>query len=425
MSEHDTTASKISVVMSTQTTYPATGTSVLSPPSSEGNVPWKLILVRSNQNSEQLSWFVSVYSDQAPLTRCKTTNFGFMATQPPVAVQGLPTPAPMTENGEPSRSPSALNRPLSILHTINKSSRHTQPTASIPKNSHRGQKVTLTESEVLAAPSVSPAPIPDPAASSDFAIPSPSDASISGSHSKTGVQVSPTDHASTQSDREPPKGQEPSSAFTTMEASATITNIAGTSPAIQPAQPITFEHSLVLRPISSGTYVLQSGLSLVPGDPGTVFSGTTYSLLPSATALVIDSTTIAVPQASSSSLNHPNGGPQVSLKSDEVVYEGKTLAMTSTLTLGSGSVITRLALGTNTNGQTILLGDTLTLSPSNGLSRFAIPSSQGVNVVTPSLPAATSPVSTSIESNSSSSRFQWCLSTLLITFVAIIKMLAS
>jgi hypothetical protein len=51
------------------------------------------------------------------------------------------------------------------------------------------------------------------------------------------------------------------------------------------------------------------------------------------------------------------------LSGSKLLVNGHTLAMNSTITLGSGSVITRVALATDTAGRTVLLGDSITRAP--------------------------------------------------------------
>ena len=55
--------------------------------------------------------------------------------------------------------------------------------------------------------------------------------------------------------------------------------------------------------------------------------------------------------------------PEVSVTDGHVLVQGHTLDMNETVTLGSGSVVTRVALKTNGEGETIFYGDTITTSP--------------------------------------------------------------
>lgn len=72
---------------------------------------------------------------------------------------------------------------------------------------------------------------------------------------------------------------------------------------------------------------------------------------------------------------------EASVIDGRVVVDGHVLAINSTLTLGSGNVLTRLAITTNNVGVTLLLGDMITtaiqtsLPPANHSSRLQLQSS--------------------------------------------------
>lgn len=414
--------SQTTVIAKTQITYSATGSSLLSPPASEGTIPWRLVPVYTTLDSSQLSWFVSVYSAQAPLTKCKITTLGAMVTRPPVAVHGVPTQASATEPQKHSQQVSAYTRPLNTLDTIIGSSSQSRPVETHIQGTPTGQKVASTTFGETSAQRGSSLPLTAPIASSSHQIGTESEKSPDKTRTDTSTSKVSSDQASPRSDR---ASRRPGQHIETVleKSLAAATTKLGSSPTHQKTlQPVTLENGLALRPMSSGGYALRSGRSLIPGNTATV-SGTTYALLSSEAGLLINGETTEVPSSPQSKPGQPDDGLKVSKKSGKIVFEGKTLGMTSTLTVGSGTVITRLALGTNSMGQTILLGDSITLSTSDNLSRFAVPSSEGPAATTPSIPPAQTTVQSSISSSGASKCPRWSTWTLFSAILAVIAML--
>lgn len=136
-----------------------------------------------------------------------------------------------------------------------------------------------------------------------------------------------------------------------------------------------------------GEYTVGSK-TLLPHGPAITLSGKVYSLLPSATALVVDGRTSVIASDVSEIPKAAQQLPSVSVMSGNVLINGHTLTMSSTLTLGSGRVVTKVALKTNSMGQTVLIGDSTTKSQvrsdesSHRVSSF------------PALPSAAKPIST-------------------------------
>lgn len=386
--------------MRTQTTYSATGVSILPPPTAEGSFSWHLLPVYSSQDSGQFEWFRSVYSDQPAFTKCQSTHMGFLVTRPPVAVQAN-TLVPVSSTGESLQHNPALTESLSTLNTIRESSVPNLPTDTRSRTFLKAHSLKLTASLAATRQLATSVPPPQTSSAKGHNNASPSVLSKSGRVSRT--QSTP------RSDRVVPEIGQPTQASITMPVSTSSEKPAIRPTIIQKTQALTLEDSLVLQPMASGGYAIRSGPTLMPGESGVVVSGTAYSLLSPASALLVNDKTIPIPGVPSNAPTHTDHNPKISARSSEVLFQGKTLAMTSTLTLGSGSVITRLALGTDSDGHTLLLGDTLTLAPTNGLSRFAIPSSStpDVTVVVPSHPAASKLVSSSTTSNSASRNVRW------------------
>ena len=173
----------------------------------------------------------------------------------------------------------------------------------------------------------------------------------------------------------------------------------------QQGPPVTISGDTVATPVASGAYVLQNGLTLSPGGQEAVESGTTYSLLSSGHGLVINAHTVPISTSSAAASQDVGGLTVASLDNGRVLVDGHTLGMSSTLTLGSGSVITRVALTTNRAGQTVVLDDSNTkasvrsLSSSKGIGDRPVKSSS----VHSSIVAPTSNVTLAPSSSSTTS----------------------
>ena len=125
---------------------------------------------------------------------------------------------------------------------------------------------------------------------------------------------------------------------------------------------VTLPGHMLATPVASNDLVLNAGPTLQPGSPGATVSGTTYSIPSSTAALVVNGHTFPIADASRASAPGHESLPGVTLANGHVLFNGQTLQIHSTATFGSGLVVTRLALTTNSVGQTFLLGDSITRS---------------------------------------------------------------
>lgn len=146
--------------------------------------------------------------------------------------------------------------------------------------------------------------------------------------------------------------------------------------------------------VTSGT----NATTTTDGRPGEVRESQLHGRPTPVTGRHGVSTLQGPPAVSESASSHP----RVSRENGHFVFQGHTLAITSTLTIKSGLAITRLALGTDSVGNTVLLGDSTTLSsPIMNMSIYAVPStSEGVAAGTPSISSMSTaaPSSTAIKS---------------------------
>ena len=110
--------------------------------------------------------------------------------------------------------------------------------------------------------------------------------------------------------------------------------------------------------IGSGSYVLEGGPTVIPGGSAVVFSGTTYSALSSGTAIVINGQTIRPTMKSTDDVQVVHGLTVENAGGSKVLVDGHTLAMSATLIIGSGSIFTRVALTTDSDGNTFVMGYT-------------------------------------------------------------------
>ena len=120
---------------------------------------------------------------------------------------------------------------------------------------------------------------------------------------------------------------------------------------------ITMEGSTVTGDRRS-EYKVGSDTLLVNG-PAITLSGSVYSLATSDTALVEDGKTTTLAAQPSRAPTITQGLPDVSVTGGRVLVDGQTLLIGSTITLGSGTVATRVFLKTNSAGQTELVGYSL------------------------------------------------------------------
>ena len=112
--------------------------------------------------------------------------------------------------------------------------------------------------------------------------------------------------------------------------------------------------------VGSKSHVLEGGPTLIPSGSPVVFSGTTYSALSSGTGIVINGQTIRTTMKPTDNIQVVHGLTLETAGGSKVMVDGHTLAMSATLTLGSGSVFTRVALTTDKDGNTFVMGYTAT-----------------------------------------------------------------
>ena len=408
------------IIMNSYRTYSATGNSFESAPTTDGGIRWTLEGISAMQGPFQQAWFRSVYSNEPRLSECEPTQALFAATRPPVAVEGW-TLLQATRTGKSQHAQPTMNGPLHTLGTITHSN---APIQARPTSTEPGMTVNVSEEPSRVPATSEPPVVMGFSKASDTTSPPLPHTSAVNSLIAPGNKASASGPDSSGTDRASQRKVQPTKVSVIDHGSK---NSAATLPhksqpsrtTAHPVPQITLENSQVVQPIPSGGYALRSGPSLVPGGPATVFSGTTYSLLQSGGAIIVNSQTIPIPKVSAKAVGTSHDLQEISMKGSKVLYEGHTLAFTSTLTLGSGNVVTRLALGTNSVGQTVLLGDSVTLSRSNGLSRYAVPSSSSdQTVVVPKIPSK-SPDPPSSTSKSASNSIPWIVSMLPMMMVAI------
>lgn len=189
------------------------------------------------------------------------------------------------------------------------------------------------------------------------------------------------------------------------------------------AAPALSINGLTLSAVMSSGYAVD-GHILTPGGPAITAAGKTLSLAPSVAALVVDGQSKVLLSTTQASLrtmvqvtrvgdhlvsanshsrpstksetspeDRPRGTqplgvtgsrtpdgtvrapsqsrdlPELSVNSGQILVEGTTLALSSTITLSSGQGITRVALETNAAGQTVVVGDASMRQPAGYPSR--------------------------------------------------------
>ena len=342
---------------------------------------------------DQLSWFTSVYSDQVPLQECTVTYDGPIYDRPPIALQHMSLVAQASRAAE-STETSPTSTQMRALKTLG-----LLPGLSTTTSLDHDQDSTLlTIGEGRHTSSTNGRPYfasTSQTSGQSISVISESDYAHTSHHSASSSAVNgPSTHAGRPSP-------------TPISYGATITSAGATAPTLLSS--VYTIGSQTSPPGESALRVVDSTLSQASSTSGFVVNGHTGSIsrqqqttasLDTAESTVTTrasikyhqsdsqtletngpaltaphsvsspassgSTTVVTsqdPSMAASSLKNPvtvHGLPSVSIESGHVFVGGKTLVMGSTLTLGTGTIVTQVALGTNSAGRTVLLGDSTT-----------------------------------------------------------------
>ena len=295
--------------------------------------------------STEISWLRSVYPHESALQSCSPTTLFFLQQIPPAALQLMSTLPAYSQHA------SSLQN---IWTTLGGASLTTK--AAPAQTTATGVAPTGTTTRLQEIPS------------SFGSRPSRTERNRPAKVTRVHVATSliPQHH---------------SEGVTNTQLSGSVAEESHSSPsrAAHTSKPIQITIGTDVIEAGSGTEFKIGSKTLFPAGSAVIISSTTYSLAPAATAVVVngrtsalhhtdqaDTTTVHAESASISSTVHSQVVHGVSLQTksgSRVLVNGHTLAMHTTMTLGSGSVITRVALATDTAGRTVLLGDLITKAP--------------------------------------------------------------
>lgn len=368
----------------------------------------------------EVSWFRSVYSDQVALQSCKPTAVMSSNGRPPIALQpwGAFDPAVTTAAEVSTKAVPAPVHTFGRIHgsatqaavkpTSTRTSRQGKQTSStmIAHDPHEPEHATneeeqptsrghLETSSLYAMVGSITVPIPGPIARSS------DDEFGSSAASSTREETATPQAHSKASGPSDVMGSELPSLLTITDSKATTKNKQGGI--------ITLTGRGSATRIRSGGYILGDGQTVSPGGPAATVATVTISIARGGTAVVINGHTSTL---STVRLNPGQvvGDVTVSISRGNVLFHGQTLAITSTLTVGNGSVFTRLALATDSAGHTVLLGDSTTLlvpsgAPSIGsMSDSSMPLPTSSRAFESSVPAQSSQASQSSTSGAQTSQ---------------------
>lgn len=286
-----------------------------------------------------------MYPHEAELQTCKLTTLFFAVNLPPNALHVV------------TALPAFPTQSLSYQDTLATISSDTTITAAMPEQTTSTEQL-LTEPSTQAHDTSSPSSVPPSATAG----PRPH---AEGAKESTGVQN---------------ESSELNAEHSNVERLSSSAGSLGTTTGL--GSPDKTKHVQ----ITIGTSVLTADANnrfhigsetLVPAGTPITISSTTYSLASATTAIVVDGTTSTlrrvIPgqsevidrscEATTSNVASHGGLSVQTLSGSQVLVNGQTLAPNSTLTLGSGSVFTRVVMTTNQDGQTVLVSDSATEAP--------------------------------------------------------------
>ena len=359
-----------------RTVFPYTSAISSLPPYVTGDprgISWGLELTYDSPDPDQIKWLQSKYPDLLPLQECNVENILDSEVVPPGALVAMTLARPITIPSQTStRSASAVLQ--DIWGTLDEHSSSTKPswTQRNTINSQTLYPAVHTAGNTVPA-TASPAPVgfdgqTIPASTKqEHGTPLPNaighSMTFAGSesHDQLGSQISdPDTPVITRSGRE-----------YSLASSGAASIVNGPTSMELPK----YDPTTTLIASHSGVYVLHGDITLSQGGPPRVVSETTYSALRSHFGIGVNGQNIPLTTGSTAAWQDINGLTVAPVNSGGVAVDGYTLDMSTTLTLGSGQHITRVALSTNNLGQTILLGDSITtlssasVGPSTHVSR--------------------------------------------------------
>ncbi|KAK5165396.1 uncharacterized protein LTR77_008925 [Saxophila tyrrhenica] len=313
--------STTTVMMPTSVFYPAASFAYDTVQTATGKgLHWSLHPTYVVAGPLEVSWFRSVYSDQAPLQECKPTSTMGTNGRPPIALQPYGMIGPTVSTAE-AVSTTAQPIPAHTLGRIHGLATQLTESSAATQANDEGDRERQSEHIETANPSEQ--------------------------------TTRPVQHQSyaAHSTRHPPSVTSTSKLEETVRVSRYRTDPASSSK-IATSETTATRHD---KQEPAGTYTIHSGKTTPPG-------GSAVSVPIATIPVVMSGTTVLNSQISPIS-NSPSHAVQVfgnvtlSMTDGNVVFHGQTLVISSTLTIGTGSAITRLALGTDSAGDTVFLGE--------------------------------------------------------------------
>ena len=290
--------------------------------------------------STEISWLRSVYPHESALQSCSPTTLFFLQQIPPAALQLMSTLPAYSQHA------SSLQN---IWTTLGGASLTTK--AAPAQTTATGVAPTGTTTRLQEIPT------------SFGSRPSRTEGNRPAKVTRVHVATSlnPQHH---------------SEGITNTQLSGSVAEESHSSPsrAAHTSKPIQITIGTDVIEAGSGTEFKIGSKTLFPAGSAVIISSTTYSLAPAATAVVVNGRTSALHHTDQVHAGSASTSPEVhsqvvhglsmqTKSGTRVLVDGHTLAMDTTMTLGSGSVITRVALATDTAGRTVLLGDLITKAP--------------------------------------------------------------
>ncbi|KAK3721109.1 hypothetical protein LTR37_003399 [Vermiconidia calcicola] len=414
------------IAMSTATPYSAAYPGVVPVPTEDpGGLQWHLYLKTDQMYWEEFNWLRSAYPTE-PWLRCQPTTWFDTGMQPPVAMQAMGLLNAPSRTSPPADTMGTSLTQFLTIATIGGS----EAAATVRASEH--STLSLLHSSLLATkstpvPLVSSAqltksfgPMLDPMSSSVLSEEHDNPLKPGGEHMadpKSQSQLFDANSAVWPSTSAPMTTVQRSHVqHLTMQAenagpSSKVGDTDVSTPPQQEGSRMTPAESTVVL----GNYGQARGSTTVPEPPNSVW--------PPGVASAGDHSIGSISSHATETAARAYGVAGLSVNGGHIIFRGHQLRLKSTVTFGSGSVLTRLALETNSIGQTVLVGDSTTksgtVSPSliSAESTLAAPSSGGNSVATISNEAASaSPTSASIANTATSNvctTWQYLLATLL------------
>jgi hypothetical protein len=328
---------------------------------------------------DERDWWMSAYSDQRPVQSCKPTSVFGLIGKPPIAAQ----PILITEVTPTATTATTSENVDERLRTFAPVGGAAIGASTITGNDHMIAPTSRKSTKPQNKPDDGPAAT-EVSSRASFPLPSAQDqrqhtgqnshGSAPAPKSWTGASRSPSTQllvlpASDSADNKGTQvflsrvGAGPSSRTPPFpHPSLTAADSRHKTSAVpESAAPVfTLPGSQVVSAAKSGVYRLADGQTIARGGSAVVVRSTTYSLVQDGQAIVVNGDTLPMPGATGAAVQVV-GSMTMLVTKDHVLFDGNTLAATSTLTVGSGSVVTRLALTTDSAGSTFVLGDSITL----------------------------------------------------------------